>query len=103
MGYEERRRLGDESSVTMHHDTTKQSFLKFIGEKFVLYTPPTASVYRSKEHGYHKCTRIGHSRIFTLYRFDFMRLRRDFKGFLDAMRHSWVNANNEASLLAKIL
>ena len=28
-----------------------------------MYTPPTASVYRSKEHGYHGCTRIGHSRI----------------------------------------
>ena len=41
----------------------------------LLYTPPTASVYRSKEHGYHKCTRIGHSRIQTLYIFDFMCLR----------------------------
>ena len=30
---------------------------------WLLYTPPTASVYGSKEHGYHGCTRIGHSRI----------------------------------------
>ena len=25
--------------------------------------PPTASGHMSKEHGYHGCTRIGHSRI----------------------------------------
>ena len=25
--------------------------------------PPTASGHGSKEHGYHKCTQIGHSRI----------------------------------------
>ncbi len=36
MGYEERRRLGDESSITMYHDTTKQSILKFIVEVGVL-------------------------------------------------------------------
>ena len=30
---------------------------------WLLYTPPTASVYGSKEHRYHGCTQIGHSRI----------------------------------------
>lgn len=35
MGYEERRRLGDECCVTMYHDTTKQSFLEYIGEDYV--------------------------------------------------------------------
>ena len=37
----------------------------------LLYTSPTANVYRSKEHGYHKCTRIGHSRILIPITFGF--------------------------------
>ena len=37
----------------------------------LLYTPPTASVYGSKEHGYHGCTRIGHSRILRPITFGF--------------------------------
>ena len=37
----------------------------------LLYTSPTANVYWSKEHGYHKCTRIGHSRILIPITFGF--------------------------------
>ena len=37
--------------------------LQFIGEKLFVCPPPTASGHGSKEHGYHGCTRIGHSRI----------------------------------------
>ena len=58
---------------------------------WVLCSPPTASEHWSKEHGYHGCTRIGHSRIFTLYIFDFMCLRHGFKRIL---------ASKLASLLA---
>ena len=69
----------------------------------LLYTPPTASVYWSKEHGYHKCTRIGHSRILILITFGFRAPLARFEWILDAARHSQLNANNAASLLAKIL
>ena len=73
------------------------------GVVWLLYTPPTASVYWSKEHGYHGCTRIGHSRILIPITLGFKSAFGAILKDLDATRHSWVNANNEASLLAKIL
>ena len=38
---------------------------------WVLCSPPTASEHWSKEHGYHGCTRIGHSRILRPLTFGF--------------------------------
>ena len=38
-------------------DENENYFLPFV------CPPPTASGHGSKEHGYHRCTRIGHSRI----------------------------------------
>ena len=64
---------------------------------WLLYTSPTARVYGSKEHGYHGCTQIGHSRIYTLYIFDFIAFGTDFKGFWRASSpHCWRSPSSDA-------
>ena len=68
----------------------------------VVCPPPTASGHWSKEHRYHWCTRIGHSRIFTLYIFDFMCLRHGFKRILASKLAALLAFNCEWRAASKI-